>query len=178
MKEDLNLGIRGNLQQGPELQRNLIKTTHIDTNDGCLPSSLSLFLSAIRNSEILIKITPLYFTLTLKGKLLRPFLTVVLISFQCSVWQLLSRAPQLARCRCCQDQDRPGLAPCGWCVLARPPRAVGSEKIIAMLHLNKEEQNLVLLNHSLPLSWHVFLSLCQKPQPVTLSSKFMNLIFV
>ena len=36
------------------------------------------------------------------------------------------------------------------------PRAVGSEKIIAMLHLNKEEQNLVLLNHSLPLSWYVF----------------------
>ena len=54
MKEDLDLGIRGNLQQGPKLQRNLIKTTHIDTNEGCLPSSLSLFLSAIdrRLSEL------------------------------------------------------------------------------------------------------------------------------
>ena len=101
--------------------------------------------------------------------------SVVLISFQCSVWQLLSRVPQLAWCRCCQDQNRPGLA----LVCPGPPAySVGSEKIIAMLHLNKEEQNLVLLNPSLPLSWHVFLSLCQKRQPVNLISIFMNLIFV
>lgn len=65
-----------------------------------------------------------------------------------------------------------------WLVCPGPPAyLVGSEKIIAMLHLNKEEQNLVLLNPSLPLSWHVFLSLCQKRQPVNLISIFMNLIF-